>query len=85
LKKLRQKLGGLLPAEAPITVTLSPPPGVGLAVSTVLSRLMWSGWITPVIAFIIGAINFARGVARRGRSTLLALLKGQSRWPSTRR
>ncbi|WP_171770371.1 hypothetical protein [Thermosphaera aggregans] len=76
LKKLRQKLGGLLLAEVSITVTPSPPPGVGLAVSTVLSRLMWGGWITLVVAFIIGAINFARGGSEKGEEYVAGAIKG---------
>jgi len=47
LKRLRQKLGGLLLAEASITVTLSPPPGVDQAVSNILNRLMWGGMDNP--------------------------------------
>ena len=76
MKKLGQELGELLLAEAPITVTLSPPPGVGQAVSTVLSRLMWGGWITFVVAFIIGAINFARGGSGKGQGYVAGVIKG---------
>jgi len=76
LKKLGQRLGELLLAEAPITVTLSPPPGVGQVVSTVLSRLMWGGWIILVVAFIIGAINFARGGSGKGQEYVAGAIIG---------
>ena len=76
LKRLRQKLGGLLLAEASITITLSPPPGVDQAVSNILSRLMWGGWITFVVAFIIGAINFARGGSGKGQGYVAGFIKG---------
>jgi hypothetical protein len=76
LKKLRQKLGGLLLAEVPITVTPSPPPDVGQAVSTILSWLMWCGWIAVAAAFIIGAINFARGDSEKGRKYVVGAIIG---------
>jgi hypothetical protein len=76
LKKLRQKLGGLLLAEVPITVTPSPPPGVGQAVSTILSWLMWGGWIAVAAAFIIGAINFARGDSEKGQKYVVGAIIG---------
>jgi len=67
LKKLKNKLSGLLLAEVPITVTPSPPPGVGQAVSTILSWIMWGGWIAVAAAFILGAIEFARGDSEKGK------------------
>lgn len=50
-----------------ITITPSPPPGVGGAVSRILSWVMWAGWITVAAAFIIGAIYFAMGDSERGK------------------
>jgi hypothetical protein len=67
LKKLKNKLSGLLLAEVPITVTPTPPPGVGQAVSTILSWIMWGGWIAVAAAFILGAIEFARGDSEKGK------------------
>mgnify|MGYP001626142870 CR=1 FL=1 len=67
MKKLKNKLSGLLLAEVPITVTPSPPPGVGQAVSTILSWIMWGGWIAVAAAFILGAIEFARGDSEKGK------------------
>lgn len=67
MKKLKHKLGGLLLAEVPMTVTPSPPPGVGQAVSTILSWIMWGGWIAVAAAFILGAIEFARGDSEKGK------------------
>jgi len=75
-KKLRQKLGGLLLVEVPITITPSPPPGVGQAVSTILSWLMWGGWIAVAAAFIIGAINFARGDSENGKKYVTGAIIG---------
>ena len=74
MKKPKSMLPGLLLAEVPITVTPSPPPDVGQAVSTILSWIMWGEWIAVAAAFILGAIEFARGDSKKGKSTLLALL-----------
>jgi hypothetical protein len=49
---------------------------VPIAVSTVLSRLMWGGWIALVVAFIIGAINFARRDIEKGQEYVAGAIKG---------
>jgi len=37
---------------------------------------MWGGWITPVVAFIIGAINFARVGSGKGQEYVAGAIKG---------
>jgi hypothetical protein len=37
---------------------------------------MWGGWITLVVAFIIGAINFARGGSGKGQEYVAGAIKG---------
>jgi hypothetical protein len=76
LKRLKNKLSGLLLAEVPITVTPSPPPGVGQAVSTILSWLMWGEWIVVAAALIIEAINFARGDSEKGEKYVVGAIIG---------
>jgi hypothetical protein len=47
---------------------------------------MWGVWITLVVAYIIGAINFARGTAGRGsRNGLLHGGNNWADWVATRR
>ncbi len=76
MKKPKSMLPGLLLAEVPITVTPSPPPGVGQAVSTILSWLMWGGWVAVAVAFIVGAINFARGDSEKGQKYVVGAIIG---------
>jgi hypothetical protein len=76
LKKLRQKLSGLLLAEVPITVTPSPPPGVGDVVNKLLTWAMYIGWIAVVAAFILGAIEFTRGNSENGKKYVTGAVIG---------
>jgi hypothetical protein len=41
-----------------------------------LGRPTWDGWITLVVAFIIGAINFARGDSGKGQEYVADAIKG---------
>jgi hypothetical protein len=72
----RKNRGLKLLATVPITVTPSSPPGVGQAVSTLLSWLMWGGWIAVAAAFILGAINFATGDTEKGKKYFIGALIG---------
>jgi len=60
--QLRQLLSRYMSQQRP-----SPPPGVGQTVSTILSWIMWGGWIAVAAAFILGAIEFARGDNEKGK------------------
>jgi hypothetical protein len=76
LKKLNHKLGGLLLAEVPITVTPSPPPGVGDVVNKLLTWAMYIGWIAVAAAFILGAIEFTRGNSENGKKYVTGAIIG---------
>jgi len=65
--QLRQLLSRYMSQQRP-----SPPPGVGQTVSTILSWIMWGGWIAVAAAFILGAIEFARVTVRKAKSMWLA-------------
>jgi len=74
--RVRRGPGGLLLSTIPITVTPAPPPGVGQAISRLLSWIMWAGWIAVVAAFIVGAIEFARGDSERGKKYVTGAIIG---------
>jgi hypothetical protein len=63
-------------ATIPITVTPSPPPGIGQAVSTLLTWLMWLGWIAVVGAFILGGMHLALGDSEKGKKYITGAIIG---------
>ena len=65
-----------LAQTVPVTVAPSPPPGVGEAVSRILSWVMWIGWIAVAAAFIIGAIHFAMGDSEKGKRYVIGAIVG---------
>jgi hypothetical protein len=54
-------------AQIPITVTAAPPPGVGGAVSAILSWVYWVAWVAVAAAFMVGAFSWATGNEERGK------------------
>jgi len=62
--------------SVPVTVSPSPPPGVGEAVSRILSWIMWIGWIAVAAAFIVGAIHFAMGDSEKGKRCVAGAIMG---------
>jgi len=66
----------VLAQTPPVTVTPSPPPGVGEAVSRILSWVMWGGWIAVAAAFIVGAIYFAMGDSEKGKKYVAGAIIG---------
>ena len=65
-----------LAQTVPITVAPTPPPGVGEAVSRILSWIMWIGWIAVAAAFIVGAIHFAMGDSEKGKRYVIGAIVG---------
>jgi len=70
----------LLPAaraeEIPLTVTPAPPPGISNAIETMLSWLMWIGWVAVAGGFIAGAISLVIGNSERGRRLIISSIFG---------
>jgi hypothetical protein len=62
--------------SVPVTVSPSLPPGVGEAVSRILSWVMWIGWIAVAAAFIVGAIHFAMGDSEKGKRYVAGAIIG---------
>jgi membrane-anchored protein YejM (alkaline phosphatase superfamily) len=73
---MRKGRGLKLLATIPITVTPSPPPGIGQAVSTLLTWLMWLGWIVVVAAFILGGMYLALGDSEKGKKYITGAIIG---------
>ncbi|MGB9726310.1 MAG: hypothetical protein ACP5I2_07370 [Fervidicoccaceae archaeon] len=60
----------------PISITPSPPPGISGAIQTLLSWLMWLGWIAVAGGFIAGAIHFVLGNTESGKKLLIGAIIG---------
>jgi hypothetical protein len=65
-----------LPAEVPITVTPSPPPGIGDVVNKLLTWAMYIDWIAVAAAFILGAIEFTSGGSEKGKKYITSATIG---------
>ena len=73
---MKRGRGLKLLATIPITVTPSPPPGIGKIVSTLLTRLMLIGWIVVVGVFIISGIYLALGDSEKGKKYISGAIIG---------
>jgi len=60
----------------PITVTPTPPPGIGGAVSTLLSWLYWVAWVAVVGAGLFGGFKIATGDYEGGKKYLGGAIAG---------
>jgi len=73
---MRRDRGLKLLATIPITVTPSPPPGIGKIVSTLLTRLILIGWIVIVGAFILGGTYLALTDSEKGKEYITGAIIG---------
>lgn len=62
--------------QVPITVTPQAPPGVGGAVSTLLSWLYWIAWVAVIGAGIFGGFKVATGDQESGKKYLGGAILG---------
>ena len=70
-------LGALVAsAQAPITVTPSPPPGVSQALLTIVGWVYWLAWLAVIAGIIWGALNWARGDSETGKRYILWAVAG---------
>jgi uncharacterized membrane protein (DUF106 family) len=60
----------------PINLTPAPPPGISSAILTLMSWLMWIGWIAVAAGFIAGAIYFVLGYSESARKFLVGAIVG---------
>jgi hypothetical protein len=73
---MKRSRGLKLLSTIPITVTPSPPPGLGKIVSTLLTRLILIGWIVVVGAFILGGTYLALGDSEEGKKCISGAIIG---------
>lgn len=60
----------------PITVTPEPPPGIGEAVSRVLSWLYWLSWVAVLGAGFYGVLKIVTGDSDEGRRLIISAIVG---------
>jgi len=62
--------------QVPVTVTPAPPPGVGGAVTTLLSWLYWVAWVAVIGAGIFGGFKIATGDSEGGKKYVAGAIVG---------
>ncbi|ADV64784.1 hypothetical protein [Desulfurococcus mucosus] len=60
----------------PVTVTPEPPPGIGEAVSRILSWLYWLAWMAVAGAGVYGVLKTVMGDTEEGRRLILGAVAG---------
>lgn len=76
ISNVSQALNVISLQTIPVTITPAPPPGIGDAVTTMLSWLYWIAWVAVVGAGLFGGFKIATGDYENGKKYLGSAIVG---------